>query len=154
HRARGRRAGAWGQHIREREGSLMDAPLVTLPRKVEVINIGLPLFARSVADQGHPVQQVEWRIPAGGDHRAVAALQVLYGPRAAAIDEANAEVVRRLDRGVPVLVDVATARDVVPDFGDRTVLHCGPPIDWARVCDPLRRSIRAAVVAEGWAGDV
>jgi hypothetical protein len=132
----------------------MDAPLVTLPREVEVINIGLPLFARSVADQGRPVQQVEWRIPAGGDRRAVAALQVLYGPRAAAIDEANAEVVRRLDRGVPVLVDVATAGDVVPDFGDRTILHCGPPIEWTRVCDPLRRSIRAAVVAEGWAGDV
>ena len=45
-------------------------------------------------------------------------------------------------------------RDVVPGLSGRTLLHCGPAIDWAEVCDPLRRSMRAAVVAEGWAEDV
>jgi hypothetical protein len=34
------------------------------------------------------------------------------------------------------------------------LLHCGPEIDWPDVCDPLRRSMRAATVAEGWAADV
>src|SRR5207249_3771881 len=128
-------------------------PVPSLPSDVAVVNVGLSLFAEAVAAQGRPVADVDWRIPAGGDPEAVAALRRLYGPRAAAIDEANAEVVRRLDAGVPLLVGLAPAADVVPGFADRTILHCGPPIGWADVCDPLRRSIRAAVMAEGWAGD-
>lgn len=34
------------------------------------------------------------------------------------------------------------------------LLHCGPRIDWPDVCDPLQRSMRASVVAEGWAADI
>lgn len=129
-------------------------PAVHLPEEVAVVNVGLPLFADAVADQGRPVVQVDWRIPAGGDLAVVAALEALYGPRSEAIDRANAEVVHRLDSGVPRLVAVAPAREVLPDLPDRTLLHCGPPIEWEDVCDPLRRSMRAATVAEGWADDV
>ena len=120
-----------------------------LPAEVRVVNVGLPLFADAVRDQGTPVEQVDWRIPAGGDLEVVAALARLYGPAAARVDAANAEVLRRLDGGVPLLREVATALDVVPGMDGRTLLHCGPAIDWADVCDPLRRSMRAAVVAEG-----
>ena len=126
---------------------------VQLPDEVSVINIGLPLFADAIADQGRPVQRVDWRIPAGGDAQAVAALQRLYGPRSTQIDEANAEVVRRLDSGVPNLTAIASAGDVLPGMTERMLLHCGPRIEWDDVCDPLRRSMRAAVVAEGWAAD-
>jgi uncharacterized protein DUF1116 len=122
-----------------------------LPDDVAVVNLGLSLFADAIAAQGRPVADVDWRIPAGGDPEAVAALRRLYGARSAAIDEANAEVVRRLDSGVPLLVGLAPAAEVVPGIGERTILHCGPPIGWPDVCDPLRRSIRAAVMAEGWA---
>ena len=122
-----------------------------LPTEVSVVNVGLPLFADAIRDQGRPVTHVDWRIPAGGDLELVAALARLYGPRGAAIDEANAEVARRLDQGAPKLVGVATAADVLPGVDDRTVVHCGPAIDWADMCDPLRRSVRAAVMAEGWA---
>ncbi len=125
-----------------------------LPSDVGVINIGLPLFADAVRDQGRPVQHLDWRIPAGGDADAVAALEQLYGPRSESIDRANTEVLRRLDEGAPLLVDIATAADVVPGIGPRTLLHCGPAIAWDAVCDPLRRSMRAAAVAEGWASDV
>ena len=127
------------------------SPTPALPDDVAVVNVGLSLFAEAVATQGRPVADVDWRIPAGGDPEAVAALRRLYGTGAAAIDEANAEVVRRLDSGVPLLVGLAPATDVVPGIGDHTILHCGPPIEWADVCDPLRRSVRAAVMAEGWA---
>ena len=129
-----------------------DTPLApVLPDDVTVVNVGLPLFAEAIAAQGRPVADVDWRIPAGGDAEALAALRRLYGTRAAAIDEANAEVVRRLDSGVPLLVGLAPAAEVVPGLGERTIIHCGPPIGWADICDPLRRSIRAAVMAEGWA---
>jgi hypothetical protein len=76
------------------------APIVpVLPDDVAVVNVGLSLFAEAVAAQGRPVVDVDWRIPAGGDLEAVAGLRRLYRPRAAAIDEANAEVVRRLPGG-------------------------------------------------------
>ena len=131
--------------------SRQDARAPALPDEVAVVNVGLSLFADAVAAQGRAVADVDWRIPAGGDAEAVPALRRLYGARAAAIDEANAEVVRRLDSGVPLLVGLAPAAEVVPGIGERTILHCGPPIGWADVCDPLRRSVRAAVMAEGWA---
>ncbi len=125
---------------------------MTLPGEVEVVNVGLPLFADAVREQGRPVQQVDWRIPAGGDLTVVAALSRLYASDR--VEAANAEVLRRLDGAVPMLVDVRAVRDVVPEAGDRMLLHCGPAVAWADVCDPLRRSMRAAVVAEGWADDV
>jgi uncharacterized protein DUF1116 len=125
-----------------------------LPTDARVVNLGLSVLGAAVAAQGAPVVHVDWRPPAGGDPRAVRALTDLYGPRSVDIDAANGEVLRRLDKGVPMLVDVRTAGDVVPGLGDRMLLHPGPPIAWEHVCDPLRRSMRAAVVAEGWAPDV
>jgi Protein of unknown function (DUF1116) len=126
---------------------------VHLPEAVAVVNVGLPMFGEAIRAQERPVQQVEWRVPAGGDPVAVRALTALYGVHAGVVDAANKEVVRRLDEGVPQLVAMATVADV-PGYAGRTLLHCGPPIEYADVCDPLRRSMRAAAVAEGWAGDV
>jgi len=131
----------------------MDAQLV-LPEEVEVVNVGLPMFADAVRAQGRPVQQVDWRVPAEGDEQLVGALTRLYGTAAADVDAANAEVLRRLDEGVPSLVGVSRVQDVVPGVTGRTLLHCGPAIEWGRVSDPLRRSMTAAVVAEGWAADI
>ena len=126
---------------------------IELPSSVEVVNIGLERFETAVRDQGAPAVGVDWRIPAGGDAEAVAALARLLGPAADRIDKANAEVIDRLDRGVPLLVGVETASAVIKGFQSPMILHCGPPIGWEDMCDPLRRSVRAAVVAEGWASD-
>jgi hypothetical protein len=128
--------------------------VVELPTAVEVVNVGLPLFEEALRDQGVPVVGVDWRIPAGGDLRLVAALARLLGTASARVDRANAEVVRRLNEGVPMLQTIASAGDVVPGMGSRTILHCGPAIAWSQMCDPLRRSVKAAIVAEGWAAGV
>jgi hypothetical protein len=129
-------------------------PTVVLPDRVDVVNVGLPLFAEAVAEQGRPSIQVDWRIPAGGDAEAVAALRRLSGPLTGSVDEANAEVIRRLDGGRPHLVGVGPAASVVPGLEPRTLLHCGPAIGYADAPDPLRRSMHAATVAEGWAAGV
>ncbi|MFD2356559.1 hypothetical protein ACFSTC_55840 [Nonomuraea ferruginea] len=127
---------------------------VRLPGEVNVVNIGLPLFAEAIAEQKRPVVQVDWRIPGGGDAEVVAALRRLYGRHAATIDAANKEVFRRLDRGAPQLVGVRTAGEVIPILAEgRVLLHCGPRIAIEDTVDPLRRSMRAAVCAEGWARD-
>lgn len=130
------------------------APPVSLPDELSVVNVGLPRFADAVRDQAVPVQHVDWRIPAGGDEPAVAALERLYGVRADEVDRANAEVVRRLDTGTPQLVGVQPAGEMLPQVTGRLLLHCGPAILWEEVSDPLRRSLRATSVAEGWATDV
>jgi hypothetical protein len=109
------------------------------------------LFADAIRDQDRPVSHVDWRIPADGDPALVGALTRLYGKRAAGIEAANAEVTRRLDQGIPVLVGIDAAGAALPGVAERTIVHCGPSIGWADVCDPLRRSVRAAVMAEGWA---
>ena len=133
---------------------MSQTPVVELPAAVDVVNIGLPLFESALRDQGRPVIGVDWRIPGGGDARTVAALARLLGPQAARIDQANAEVLRRLNEGVPLLVGIDRAGAVIEGMGERTVLHCGPSIAWEQMPDPLQRSVRAAVVAEGWALDV
>lgn len=126
-------------------------PPVKMPESIDAINAGLPLFSTAIEMQGRSALQVDWRIPGGGDARVVDALRRLFGPLAKDIDVANAEVFRRLDRGAPQLVGVRPAGEVVPGLEDRMLLHCGPRIDIAEVCDPLRRSMRAAACAEGWA---
>jgi hypothetical protein len=123
----------------------------SLPATARVVNIGLPLFADAAAAQGAPVVSVDWRVPAGGQPAAVSALGRLYGQHAGQIDRANAEVLRRLDQGMPMLTDVRTVAEVTGGLPGRTLLHCGPAIGYPDAPDPLRRSLRAAVVAAGWA---
>ena len=125
---------------------------IALPQQVGVVNVGLPLFAGALADQGAPVISVDWQVPAGGQPALVAALGRLYGVHGERIEAANAEVLRRLDSGVPVLTGITTVADAVPGLGARVLLHCGPALRYPQAPDPLRRSMQAAAVAEGWAG--
>lgn len=125
-----------------------------LPIEANVVNLGLPLFAEAVREQGATVTQVDWRVPAGSEPEVVAALTRSFGLRSVAFDVANAEVIARIDKASPVLRAVEPAGGVIPGMGERMLLHAGPPIDYLLVCDPLRRSMRAAVIAEGWAPDV
>jgi hypothetical protein len=70
------------------------------------------------------------------------------------IEQANREAIRRMLAADPVLVDVIPASDAIPDLGDRMILHAGPPLDWARMCGPLRGAISGIAVFEGWASDL
>ena len=124
---------------------------LALPDDVRAVNVGLSAFGEAVRIQGAEAVDVEWRIPAGGDRKLALALARLYGPRSVSIDEANEEVLRRIDGSAPVLVGVGVASRDVPGMGERTILHPGPPLPWEEFCDPLRRSVHAAVMAEGWA---
>ncbi|HEX6234522.1 MAG TPA: DUF1116 domain-containing protein [Jiangellaceae bacterium] len=129
-----------------------DQTSVVLPEQLSVVNVGLPLFGDELREQGVRVADVDWRIPAGGDENLVRALTLLYGPAAATVEVANREAARRLDEATPALVDVRPAAEVVPGIAERTVLHPGPPLEWSDFCDPLRRSVLATAIAEGWAG--
>jgi hypothetical protein len=69
------------------------------------------------------------------------------------INEANAVAIERILSVEPVLVDVNTALNAIPNMTPNTILHAGPPIEWERVCDPMKRAIRGALIFEGLAGD-
>src|SRR5205814_4145018 len=52
----------------------------------------------------------------------------------------------------PVLLDCRPAWEAL-DLPPRTVLHAGPPIAWARMCEPMRAAIVCAVRYENWAAN-
>jgi len=65
------------------------------------------------------------------------------------IDQANAEAVKRIIDAHPVLIGVATARDVIPGMRDDLLLHAGPPIEWERMSGPMRGAVVGALIFEG-----
>ncbi len=65
--------------------------------------------------------------------------------------EANQVALERILSVEPVLVDVDTALNVIPEMTPNTILHAGPPIEWERMCDPMRRAVRGALIFEGLA---
>jgi len=112
-----------------------------------VVNIGLAGFARDLAANGVTVVQVDWRPPSK--------FASLLAPRAAAIDRANDEALARILAADPWLVGVRRAGELIPALeSERLILHAGPPLDWARMCGPLRGAVCGAIVYEGWASDL
>lgn len=71
----------------------------------------------------------------------------------ARIDAANAYALEMLFSVEPVLEEVQKALDVVPGMTPSTILHAGPPISWRRMCDPMKRAVRGALIFEGLAKD-
>jgi uncharacterized protein DUF1116 len=67
------------------------------------------------------------------------------------INDANKEAIGRILSSEPVLTDVARALDVIPGMTPDTMLHAGPPISWKRMCDPMKRAVRGALIFEGLA---
>ncbi len=112
-----------------------------------VINIGADLFADALDAQGIAVTRVAWRPPAGDQQ----ALRILLADPA--VDAANKIAVERMLAAHPVLVDVQPARDVIPALQERRLLHAGPPINWERMCGPMRGAVIGACIYEGWAKD-
>ena len=70
------------------------------------------------------------------------------------IEAANDKVIGMITKAQPTWVDVAAARDFIPDMKDNMVLHAGPPLDPDRAAKPLRTAICGAVVHEGLAADL
>ena len=120
-----------------------------LDRPPRVISLGLDLFAQTLERLGVPVMHLAWTPPAGGDPRLAGLLERLQG-RVATIDAANAEVLRRLVGGDPVLVDCRPAWEAL-ELPENMVLHAGPPLPWPLMCEPMRAAVLCAVRYEGWA---
>ncbi len=129
-----------------------------------VINIGLSGFGDDLAARGIEAVHVDWAPPASGDPVLARILNRLDGNPspvssgkttiAKRIAAANTEALERMLQGDPWLVDVVPAATVLPRIADRHILHAGPPIDWERMCGPMRGAITGIAVYEGWAADL
>ena len=109
---------------------------------LRVANIGLESFARDLAGNGVAVAQVDWTPPA---------LPQLEEK----IDAANREALARILAAEPVLTDVRRAGELIPQLdAEKLLLHAGPPLEWARMCGPMRGAVCGAIVFEGWADDL
>lgn len=114
-------------------------------QSLHVVNVGLRSFAESVAAQGLPVVDVDWKPPLEPHLHKTA--------KGVVIDDANDEVVRRINEGRPLLTGMGLAGETIPGFHPRLLLHSGPPITWERMCGPQRGAVMGALVYEGIAAD-
>jgi hypothetical protein len=69
------------------------------------------------------------------------------------IDAANQQALERIFASRPFLVNVRPAHELLPQLGDYSVLHAGPPLGWKTMCGPLCGAILGALQYEGWAAD-
>lgn len=122
-----------------------------LSKPLHVVNVGLPSFADSVREAGGTVAHVDWRPPAQGDAAVGRALARLVGHPA--VESANEIAFARYLAARPVLRGIGVAREVIPGFADRMLLHSGPPIEWERMCGPMQGALIGAALLEGWATD-
>jgi len=129
--------------------------MALLGSEAGIVNVGVAEFGMAPRSHGAVVVQLDWRPPADGDRELGLLLARLEDdaddPVGAQVRAANALAVERITSARPMLVGVRPASEVVPALGPRTILHAGPPIDWARMCGPVRGAIVGAILFEGWA---
>jgi hypothetical protein len=95
--------------------------------------------------------QLDWAPPANGERAACEALARLVNHPA--VEQANAKAVDLFLAAQPRLEGIGTAREALPGMRERMILHAGPPIEWRRMCGPMRGAIVGAILYEGWAAD-
>ncbi|HSA89982.1 MAG TPA: DUF1116 domain-containing protein [Burkholderiales bacterium] len=118
---------------------------------LSVLNVGLASFADAIEKHGGAATRLDWAPPAAGERKACDALAALVGHPG--VDAANAQAVERYLAAQPKLAGIGAAREAVPGLGERMILHAGPPIEWQRMCGPMRGAIVGAILYEGWADD-
>lgn len=71
----------------------------------------------------------------------------------AKVEAANNEAIQRVLSSKPYLVDLRPAIEVLPEMKKRSVLHAGPPIEWKRMCGPMKGAVVGTIIFEGWANN-
>ncbi|OFZ79674.1 MAG: hypothetical protein A3K03_06075 [Bdellovibrionales bacterium RIFOXYD1_FULL_44_7] len=116
-------------------------------RELKVVNVGLSSFRETLQELGVDSVQVDWRPPMelGGD----------YWPKVTKnkneIQAANEKAIDIVLRGSAFLVGLAQARDVLPGMKSNSIFHAGPPINWERMCGPMKGAVLGALLYEGMA---
>jgi hypothetical protein len=116
--------------------------------ELKVVNIGLAAFKQALDDAHVPSVQVDWKPPVDVDARLLKRVKK-FQP---VIEKANAQALKIILTGMPQLVGIERAIDVIPGMTTDTLLHAGPPITWDRMCGPMRGAVIGALLYERKAG--
>lgn len=65
------------------------------------------------------------------------------------VREANEIALERIERSRPVLVGVEQAGKVIPGMKKTRLMHAGPPVEWERMCEPMKGAVIGALMYEG-----
>ena len=119
--------------------------------ELHAVNLGLESFATNLVKEGAQAVHVDWRPPAGGDKKAIAALDAIAAGTTVDVEKANAEAVRRILAAEPTVIGIGIAADVVPGMAKDLILHAGPPVTWEKMCGPMRGAVIGGLIYEGLA---
>ena len=126
-----------------------------LGKPLSVVNVGASMFADDIRAQGAHVTHLDWTPPGGGRPDVMEALNVLSrSDIAERINAANKIALERIVTSQPILVGFGQAVDVVPGMTKTTILHAGPPIEFARMAGAMKGAVTGALVFEGLAKDL
>ncbi len=116
-------------------------------KDLKVINIGLESFKQTLDTNHVESIQLDWRPPIMVDN---ASRQIIETNRQK-IEAANQIAVKKIIDSKPLLVGLAKAIDVIPGMKKNLILHAGPPIQWERMCGPMKGAVIGAQIYEGLA---
>ena len=112
--------------------------------ELKVVNLGLTGFRQALDDAGAQMVQVDWKPPLDVDPKLAQRVR----QHGAEIERANARTTKLILSGMPQLVGLESAIDVIPGMKPNLLLHAGPPITWDRMCGPMRGAIIGALLYE------
>ncbi|MGD0916170.1 MAG: DUF1116 domain-containing protein [Thermodesulfobacteriota bacterium] len=69
-------------------------------------------------------------------------------------EKANQEALKKILDAHPVWKDVKIAGEVIPGMKKNRIFHTGPPIEWERMCIPMKASITGAMAFEGFCSNM
>jgi Protein of unknown function (DUF1116) len=119
-----------------------DRPL--LGHSLNVASEGVALFGDELERQGVPVERLDWRPPTAGAEDSLTRLALA----SSRVTRANDTALERLQAARPRVTGIGRAGDLIEGMDRRTLLHAGPPIDWADMSGPLRGGIIGAALYE------
>lgn len=119
---------------------------------LNVINVGLSSFADTINESGGVVKGTEWKPPARGNKEVGKQLALLMNDQI--IEEANLKAYDNLLAAQPTLQRVLPAHSIIPNMGEKMILHAGPPIEWERMCGPMKGAVIGAIIYENWADNI
>ena len=113
--------------------------------ELKVINIGLPSFKASLDDVHAKAVQVDWRPPVSVSENS----RKIIKENMPVIEKANKKAMEIIFHGMPYLVGLEKAFNVIPGMRPNMILHAGPPVTWERMCGPMRGAVIGALLYEG-----
>ena len=114
-------------------------------KKLIVINLGLESFQKDLKEQKVKSMHVNWRPPTEASMKLSSLESENISEK---IEIANKQALDKLLAAEPIIVGIGTAGNDIPGMTKKTILHAGPPISWADMCEPLKGAIVGGLIYE------